>query len=268
MWRIILAGIATILLASCDHVFDYHPYAAKLSSKYEDINSKNLKRIMELDQTKDTIRFIWLGDTQRWYDETHDFVKAVNQRDDIDFVVHGGDISDFGLRDEFCKMHDILSKLNVPYVAIIGNHDVLGLGSSIYNVIYGEPNFSFVFRGVKFLCLNTNALEYDYSTPVPDFDFLIDELKDSVNQYDRTIAMMHAQPGDIVFNNNVKYVFHEFLKSFPHLMFCTHAHAHKLMQNDFFNDGIIYYGADAIKGKNYMLFTVTKEGYQYEVVYF
>jgi len=29
---------------------------------------------------------------------------------------------------------------------------------------------------VKFVCLNTNALEYDYSEPVPDFTFMENEL--------------------------------------------------------------------------------------------
>lgn len=40
-------------------------------------------------------------------------------------------------------------------------------------VFFGNPNFSFVAGDVKFLCLNTNALEYDYSTPIPDFEFIL-----------------------------------------------------------------------------------------------
>ena len=80
--------------------------------------------------------------------------------------------------------------------------------------------------------------------------------------------MMHAEPGDVVFNNNVKTVFHEYLKRFQHLLFCVHAHEHRLMVNDFFNDGVIYYGSDAMKNRNYLLFTVTQYGYKYEVVYY
>ena len=40
-----------------------------------------------------------MGDSQRWYDETADFVSHLNKRDDIDFVIHGGDVSDFGVTD-------------------------------------------------------------------------------------------------------------------------------------------------------------------------
>ena len=44
-----------------------------------------------------------MGDSQRWYDETLDFVGEINKRDDIDFVIHGGDMSDFGVTGHsFC----------------------------------------------------------------------------------------------------------------------------------------------------------------------
>ncbi len=263
----LVAGVAFIF-GGC-HPFEYHPYDTRLDKKYNNINSKNIQKICANDRHADTVRFAFMGDTQRWYDETEDFVKAVNSREDIDFVVHGGDISDFGMKKEFCWIHDIMDKLKVPYVAIIGNHDHLGTGGEIYRAMYGDFNFSFIYGGIKFLGLNTNALDFDYSTPVPDFEFIQREIADTVGvEYDRTIAMMHAEPGDIVFNNNVKFVFHEYLKQFRHLMFCVHAHEHHLMKNEFFDDGILYYGSDAMKNRNYLLFTVTKEDYDYQVVYF
>lgn len=266
--KCILLFVFASLLMACNP-FEYHPYDARLDKKYKDINRKNIERIRQKDKNADTVRFVFMGDTQRWYDETEDFVKALNRRNDIDFVVHGGDISDFGMKKEFCWIHDIMSKLNVPYVAMIGNHDHLGTGGEIYETMYGDLNFSFVYSGVKFVCLNTNALEFDYSTPVPDFEFIQREIADTVSvDYNQTVAMMHVEPGDVVFNNNVKTVFHEYLKRFRNLRFCVHAHAHRLMVDDFFNDGIIYYGSDAMKNRNYLLFTVTKQGYEYEVVYF
>ena len=41
-----------------------------------------------------------ISDTQRWYNSTEDVVKALNARGDIDFVIHGGDQSDFGVTKE------------------------------------------------------------------------------------------------------------------------------------------------------------------------
>ena len=119
------------------------------------------------------------------------------------------------------------------------------------------------------MCLNTNALDFDYGTPVPDFQFLRQEMQDTlINHYDRTIAMMHVGPGNLVFNNNVKEVFHEYLKRFRNLRFCVYAHSHKLKQDDLFGDGIIYYCADCMKHRSYLLFTVTQEDYSCDVVYF
>ena len=52
-----------------------------------------------------------MGDSQRWYDATEDFVKEINKRDDIDFVIHGGDMSDFGVTKEFLWQRDIMNGL-------------------------------------------------------------------------------------------------------------------------------------------------------------
>ena len=83
----------------------------------------------------------------------------------IDFVIHGGDMSDFGVTKEFLWQRDIMNGLKVPYVALIGNHDCLGTGEETYKTVFGPTNFSFIAGNVKFVCLNTNALEYDYPSP-------------------------------------------------------------------------------------------------------
>lgn len=257
------------LILGCDEPFEYHPYDLNLKSKYRDINRKNIERIRALETSKDTVRFIWMGDTQRWYDETEDFVAAMNQRNDIDFVIHGGDISDFGMKKEFCWIHDIMEHLNVPYVAIFGNHDNLGSGLSVYEAMYGDLNFSFVFGGVKFICLNTNALEFDYSVPVPDFEFLSKEVLEAENaEFHSTVVAMHAQPFCDVFNNNVNYVFQKYINSLKNLRFTLHAHSHKYMDEDLFEDGVRDYGCASMKHRSCLLFTLTKDDYTHEELFF
>ena len=114
---------AATLLTACD-LIDYHPYDGRLDSDTSrEINPANIERIEKVCEGKDTIRFIFMGDTQRSYNETEDFVKYVNQLDSIDFIIHGGDYTEFGLKKEFEWNDDILSKLKVPYVGLIGNHD-------------------------------------------------------------------------------------------------------------------------------------------------
>jgi hypothetical protein len=78
-------------------------------------------------------------------------------------------------------MRDILNKLKIPYVVLPGNHDCLGSELSVFGEIFGALNFSFIAGKTKFLCLNTNALEFDCSTPVPDFSFIKQALSERVN---------------------------------------------------------------------------------------
>lgn len=256
-----------LVLSSCE-LIEYHPYDVSLSRKYSDLNHKSIRRILAKSPTNDTIRFVFMGDTQRSYDETVDFVRSVNRRRDVDFVIHGGDITDFGMTKEYIWIHDIMTKLKVPYVAIIGNHDILGHGKEVYKSIYGDYNFSFIYNQTKFLFLNTNALEFDYSTPIPDFGYIRAELDQDRSLYNQTIVAMHVQPFDLEFNNNTAHYFQDLIRQFNNPLFAIHAHAHVRMQNDFFKDGFVYIGCDDIHDRNYLVFTVTKNKYSYEVVYF
>lgn len=257
----------SILLTGCSDWFEFHPYDGRIKGR-TNINATNIERIESICQNKDTIRFVLIGDTQRSYNDTDDFVKLINQRNDIDFIIHGGDVADFGLTKEFLWMRDILEKIRVPYVTLLGNHDCLANGKEIFEQIYGEVNFSFHAGEVKFVCLNTNAIEFDYSVPVPDFEFIEKELEEKREGHKKTIVAMHAPPFNEQFNNNVARVFHRYIKEFPDLLFCMHAHTHHLSENDFFDDGTIYYGCKNIAKRNYLLFTITPDDYSYEAIDF
>ena len=99
---------------------------------------------------------------------------------------------------------------------LIGNHDIIGNGELVYEDMYGPKNFSFsvgpsqYYGGggaIRFICLNTNALEYDYSIPVPDFSFIKSELNGTTEDDKCTIFVMHVPPGSEQFNNNVADIF-------------------------------------------------------------
>lgn len=250
----------------CD-LMSQHPYDVDISGETS-VNAHHIALIEKNCLDKDTIRFAVMGDSQRWYDETEEFVNHLNCRSDIDFVIHGGDMSDFGMTDEFLLQRDIMDKLNFPYVVLLGNHDCIATGEETYNKVYGNPNFSFIAGRVKFVCLNTNAIEYDYSRPIPDFQFMENEITDRSEEFDRTVISMHIRPYCDEFNNNVARVFQRYVTGFPGLLFCTAAHEHKLFEREVFDDGVMYYMSDCMKAKSYYLFTITPEGYEREVVYY
>lgn len=216
---------------------------------------------------RDSMRFVLISDTQRWYDETNDAVKSINQRGDIDFVVHCGDISDFGVTKEFELQRDILLKLKVPFVVLLGNHDCLGTGEDAYVYIFGNPDFSFTAGDTHFVCLNTNAFEYDYSTAVPDFSFIKQDYESVPETVRRTVVAMHAQPTSDQFNNNVSDLFESEIRKYPQLAFCMCGHGHKTQINDLYGDGVLYYECAAAKSREYIVFTLKNDGsYDSEVV--
>lgn len=261
------AFLACLLVLSGCELIDYHPYDVRIKGE-TDVNAKNIEKIEANCKGKTTIRFVSMGDSQRWYDETEKCVNSINQLKDIDFVLHGGDMSDFGLTDEFLWQRDIMNGLKVPYVVLLGNHDCLGTGRETYRKVFGPANFSFIAGNVKFVCLNTNALEFDYSEPIPDFNFIEDQLTERKDEFEKTVVSMHARPGADVFNNNVCKVFQHYITQYPGLQFCTVAHDHVVSVDDLFGDGVIYYGSDCMKHRSYLLFTITPDNYTYEVVNF
>ena len=255
-----------LLAAGCDHI-EYHPYDTDISGE-QNINAKNIARIEAACRGRQTVRFAMISDTQRWYDETEKAVEALNARDDIDFVLHGGDLSDFGLKKEFMWQRDILNRLRVPYVCLLGNHDCQGTGEAVFEKIFGPSDFAFTAADVRFVCLNTNAMEYDYSHPVPDFDFLEHEYGSFAPPARRPIFAMHVRPHDFQFNNNVAKVFEHYVMRFPQPLCCIFGHEHRWIEEDIFGDGMMYYGCPNIEKRTYILYTLTPDGYSYEKVDF
>lgn len=256
------------LVAACD-LIEYHPYSVDTEG-ISDVNAAQMRRITASCAGRDTLRFALISDTQRQYDETEELIGHLNRNDSLNFVIHAGDLTDFGLTKEFLWMHDLLSRLRVPYVVLLGNHDVLGNGLQVYRSMFGPENFSFVAGRVRFVCLNTNAIEFDYSTPVPDFSFLSARLEeDAAMPGLRTIVAMHSAPFTEQFNNNVAEAFEVgYVTRFSDLVCCLHGHGHGYEHRDLYGDGVMYYSSPNPKKRHYLVFTVTPDSYSYEVVWF
>ncbi len=255
------------LLAGCE-MLDVHPYDAKVDGP-TGINARNAARIEAACAGRDSVRFVVVSDTQRWYDETKAAVDHINARGDVDFVIHCGDLTDFGATKEFEWMRRELERLEVPYVCLIGNHDCLGTGDDVFRVMFGDPDFSFNAGDTHFLCLNTNAFEYDYSEPIPDFAFMRTDREGLPPEVTRTVTAMHAMPYTDQFNNNVAELFQEELRKYPGLQFCLCGHQHTTAQFEPFGDGVVYYECGSAVKRDYLLFTLTKDGgMKYEVVHY
>ena len=120
-------SLSIIMLFQGCEMFESHPYDVAVRGE-KNLNEKNIKKLEEKLKDKKSFRFAFISDTQRWYDETKDMVSDINKRGDIDFVIHGGDISDFGATHEFVMQRDLLLDLHMPCMTLLGNHDCLGTG--------------------------------------------------------------------------------------------------------------------------------------------
>ncbi|HVY32272.1 MAG TPA: metallophosphoesterase [Polyangiaceae bacterium] len=116
-------------------------------------------------RSADSIRFVALGDSHDAYDELWEAVAVINRIADLDFVVHAGDISDYGLAQEYQWSARALSGLRVPAFVVIGNHDAISNGKAVYRDLYGPFDFSFRYGAYKFVCFNSNSLEFDGGAP-------------------------------------------------------------------------------------------------------
>ena len=249
-------------------MIEYHPYDLDVDGETS-LNETNIDLIERATQGKKEIKFMVISDTQRWYDETEKAVDFINGMNDIDFVLHTGDISDFGLKLEFVKQRDILTRLKVPFVTIIGNHDCLGTGPDIFHLIFGKNNFSFNAGEVHFVCVNTNGLEFDRTEEVPNFTFIGDDLRSiDRNKTKKTVAAMHAGPFSDQFNGGVCDVFHKAMTKYPGLQFAVYGHGHHTSVDEFFKDGIFYYECACAKEREILRFTINEEGYKYETLKF
>ena len=170
--NLLLLFIVAILLSLSCRKLEYSPNQKFDKNTPRDINANNLKRILAA-PGDDTIRFVLSGDSQNAYDDLSTFIDKVNATPGIDFVILNGDISDFGLLQEFKWIESYYSKLKVPYLAVIGNHDHSANGVYVYQRMYSEQlDFSFIYKGVKFVCHNTNSREYNFNGTIPDLNYL------------------------------------------------------------------------------------------------
>lgn len=279
----LLLTVITVVLSGCDN-FESSPYAAKITGNRNTLATS----LATLSQREPglPLRFAFITDTHDAIDEINTAIDIIRSRGNIDFIIHGGDMTDLGLPKEFMWCRDAMEKSELPFVTVIGNHDCLGNGEDSYEWIFGPKNYSFDVAGVHFVCLNTIALEYDYSEPVPDLNFILKDAESvaKTNQehpgsITHTVIVMHSRPFDEQFNNNVAAPFLYYLQQYPGMKtedgddsytkaFCLCGHNHNFQVTDLYDAGLLFYQGDNIAKRSFMIFTIDEDGYEMEKVEF
>ena len=53
---------------------------------------------------------------------------------------------------------------------------------------------------------------------------------------------------------------------FPQPLFCLYGHGHHTERHDIYGNGLIYYEVGNAQKRKYYIFTITPNGYSYEIV--
>ncbi|WP_207534939.1 metallophosphoesterase family protein [Desertivirga arenae] len=213
--------ILLLLLFACGEV-EFSPNQKFDSNTPTDLNKKNIEKLYSQEKD-DTIRFVLTGDTQRAYSACEDMVSVINSIKGVDFALLNGDISDFGLYQEMEWINDIYSDLNMPYIAVLGNHDISANGKSVFRRMYGNENFSFIYDGVKFVCFDSNSREYNYDGTIPNISWLKAEMaaEAGVNNY---IAVSHVPSFSDDFDSELEKPYASILTENSKCLGSLHAH--------------------------------------------
>lgn len=249
--------VSILFIASCEMV-EYSPNVAFDTNSPEIINEKNIEKLLSKPNPDDTIRIIFTGDSQGFYDEAEGLVEKANSIENVDFLIHSGDISDFGLLQEFEWVDLIFSRLKMPYISVVGNHDLLGKGRDVYKYMYGEEDFSFVYDSVKFIFHNTNSREFNFSGKVPDLDFLRRELSPSPG-VEAFVAVSHVPPFDVDFDEKLEQSYARLFSECEQFMVSLHGHWHNTTDLIPYEDGVRYINSNSVSKKEFLLLEIVND---------
>jgi Icc protein len=254
----------TLGVASCS-LFEYHPYETNLDKDNRNLNAKAIGQLIASPPTGDTLTIILMGDTQRFYDEVEDFVTSAN-RQSADLVFLDGDITDFGLKDEYEWVHEIMGRLNKPYLAVIGNHDLSGNGEEVFKKMYGPLNSSFVVNRFKFILLNTNSREYKFNGHVPDIPWLEQQL--TGDDFDQAVVVSHIPSYDGDFDPALEEAYASALRNSGKVKLSLHGHKHSYHNTIPYDDGIRYVVSTSMDDRMYLIIKMWDDQYSIKELYY
>ena len=251
-----MAPLAALLgLAGCD-LLEFSPNDHRVPEEFTHLTQKNLAKLAARPlPAGDTLRFVFTGDSQQFYDEAEALVASVNQQPGLAFLVVAGDISDFGLAREMRWVDEKLRRLYMPYVTVIGNHDLVGNGREAYQHLFGALDYSFVYGDTKFTLLDTNGREYNFDGSAPNMGWLRPQLR-NLDGARRQVVISHVSPTNDDFDPALRAPYAQALREASGLVFAMNGHNHVYSISQPYNDGVTYVNSDAFSERHYMVVTV------------
>lgn len=249
---ILLVGIA------CSDMIEYSPYDANIQGR--NLNAFYSENLSTLPIEKDTLTFAIFSDSHFYYDELTSAINSINKNPNIAFVVACGDITDSGLAKEYQLFWKQAKKLTRPLITIAGNHDHLSHGATIFNRMFGNPNFSFVCGDYKFIGFNDVIWEND--NKIPDFNWLKKEINESDN---RCVVFSHIPPWADQFTPELSEQYYDACAS-EQVILNMHGHEHRFSDKTIYNKR--YIAVEEVFENRYYLVHLSGDEVELQVVDF
>ena len=254
-FSVVRKGVVYLFLASifwcCDPWFAYSPYEAELDDAYHGTTEKNLALIRALDAgDSKTFKVALLSDPHYHYGKLEDAITHINADPSYAFAIVAGDLTENGLKQEFVFFHESMSRLNIPYITVIGNHDYLSNGELLYRQMYGLYNYTLVFNNTKFVLFDNNTIE---SQKEPNLDWFASELVNDKG-YDHVIPLAHIPPYDVQMEKYHKK--YHALVAGNDIPISIHGHRHDFSIEEVYGDGIKYVTISSPQKRTYTELTI------------
>ena len=257
-----LALVLSIFLSACSFL-EFSPNKVDVPAELRSLTSKNLGRIQHL-QNKDTLRIAITGDTQRYLADSRDLVNAVNSRNDIDLLIHTGDFTDFGINREYIWMAEIFNELDVPWFVAVGNHDLVGNGPQIYEIMFGNEDFHFDLEHFRFLFYDSNSREAGFPGTIPDVNWI----KNRADSTRRIIAVTHIPTYNHDFDQNLTESYQRALDEELNIALKINGHHHDYGSGMLEGTDIRYINSMSCSKREFILLELTRYSQEHTRVTF
>ena len=131
-----------------------------------------------------------------------EIVNEVNQAfaDSVSFVFLPGDVADAGSRSAYAVVRGELDRLNAPWCAIIGDHDVHEQSFANFKEAMSEQlHYAFAVGSTRFVAMNAFDVPEPASFTVSDeqLRWAEDELKLATKHGQTKVLLLHCYPSDL-----------------------------------------------------------------------
>ncbi len=257
------AGLLILLLTASCSKFEFDPNQAVDLNSGEQLNYHYQNQLAEQDSV---ITIALTGDSHIDYGNTEKVVEAINKVPEVDFTIHTGDLTDNGILQQYKWTEQRLRKLNKPYFAVVGNHDVVGKGERVYREMYGKTNFSIIYGGIKFIFFNSNSREYGFKDKVPDLDWVTAEMQHD-GTFDRIILVSHVPYFNYDFDQSYKAPYLKMLKDHAekkNIMASFNGHMHDPSVERTSGSGVLHICPGSVNRHRFMVVTIRGNELTYE----